>query len=460
MADRAWEEHVRAVDRLGTSYTAIPPGEPVRLAKQTTNLFRARAASSAPGLDVSGLTGVIAVDPDPADGPPTADVQGMCTYEDLVDATLPHGLMPQVVPQLRTITLGGAVTGLGIESTSFRNGLPHESVLEMDIFTGAGEVVTVGPGDELFDAFPNSYGSLGYATRLRIALERVAPYVALRHVRFDDPGLLAKSIEEITQTKEHDGRPVDGLDGVAFAPGEYYLTLARWTDDPSGGIETQVSDYTGQKVYYRSIQQRQTDLLTIYDYLWRWDTDWFWCSGAFGAQHPLVRRLWPASRRRSDVYMRLLKLDRQFAIADRLDRRAGRPLRERVVQDIEVPVDRLAEFLDWFDAEIGMRPVWLCPLVAHRAWTAYPLEPGSTYVNVGFWGTVHVGPDAAQAPKNRAIEAKVHELGGHKSLYSEAFYDADTFDRLYNGPALAAVKRRYDPDDRLTTLYDKAVRSR
>lgn len=379
----------------------------------------------------------------------------MCTYEDLVDATLPYGLMPQVVPQLRTITLGGAVTGLGIESTSFRNGLPHESVIEMDVFTGAGEVVTTRPGDDLFDAFPNSYGSLGYATRLRIALERVPSYVALRHVRFDDPGLLAKTIEEITQAREYAGEPVDGLDGVAFAPGEYYLTLARWTDD---GRNT--SDYTGQQIYYRSIQEKQTDLLTIYDYLWRWDTDWFWCSGAFGAQHPLLRRVWPAGLRRSDVYMRLLKLDRQFAIADRLDRRAGRALRERVIQDVEVPVDRLPEFLDWFDAEVGMRPVWLCPLVARRPWTTYPLEPGTTYVNVGFWGTVHVGPDAVHAPKNRAIEAKVHELGGHKSLYSEAFYDPETFDRLYNGPALAAVKRRYDPDDRLTSLYDKAVRSR
>ena len=31
----------------------------------------------------------------------------------------------------------------------------------------------------------------------------------------------------------------------------------------------------------------------MYDYLWRWDTDWFWCSGAFGVQNPTVRRLWP-----------------------------------------------------------------------------------------------------------------------------------------------------------------------
>ncbi len=465
MSLSALAEHQRAVERLAASYASIPPGEPVRLAKQTTNLFRARAASTAPGLDVSGLTGVISVDAHPAEGPPTADVQGMCTYEDLVDATLPHGLIPTVVPQLRTITLGGAVTGLGIESTSFRNGLPHEAVLEMDVFTGSGEVVTARPDNEhrdLFTAFPNSYGSLGYATRLRIALERVPAYVALRHVRFEDPKLLAEAIEEITRAASYDGERVDGLDGVAFAPGEYYLTLARWTDD----LPQTPSDYTGDQIFYRSVRERRTDLLTTYDYLWRWDTDWFWCSGAFGAQHPVVRRLWPRRYRRSDVYMRLLGLDRRYAIADRLDRRAGRPLRERVVQDIEVPVEALPEFLDWFDAEIGMRPVWLCPLVARGVpgdgtpWSTYPLRPGHTYVNAGFWGTVHVGPEAADAPRNRAIEAKVHELGGHKSLYSEAFYDQATFDDLYGTDNLTAVKHRYDPDDRLTHLYDKAVRRR
>ncbi len=453
---KSWEEHRRAVERLRASYAAIPPGEPVRLAKRTTNLFRPRAATETPGLDVSGLTGVIEVDPVAE----TAEVQGMCTYEDLVDATLPHGLIPLVVPQLRTITLGGAVTGLGIESTSFRSGLPHESVLEMDIFTGAGKVITTQPGEDLFDTFPNSYGSLGYATRLRIRLERVPSHVALRHIRFDDAGLLAKAVAEIVETREHDGQRVDGLDGVAFEPGEYYLTLARWSDDPGP-----TSDYTGRQIYYRSIQELPrngvgVDLLTMYDYLWRWDTDWFWCSGAFGAQHPVLRRLWPRRWRRSDVYMRMLGLDRRFDIADRLDRRAGRPQRERVIQDVEVPVERLPEFLEWFDEEVGMRPVWLCPLIASRDWPTYPLAPDRTYVNAGFWGTVHVGPDAPDAPRNRAIEAKVHQLDGHKSLYSEAFYDPDTFDRLYDGAHLAAVKARYDPDDRLTTLYDKAVRQR
>ena len=133
--------HAAGVERLLESYRAVPATAPVRLAKRTSNLFRTRAKTSAPGLDTSGLTDVIAVDPEAR----TADVAGMCTYEDLVAATLPFGLAPLVVPQLKTITLGGAVTGLGIESTSFRSGLPHESVLEMDILTGAGEVVTASP---------------------------------------------------------------------------------------------------------------------------------------------------------------------------------------------------------------------------------------------------------------------------------------------------------------------------
>ena len=179
VATDARAAHAAGVQRLLASYRSIPENTTVRLAKPTSNLFRARVKNTVKGLDTSRLTGVIAVDPDAR----TADVAGMCTYEDLVAATLRYGLAPLVVPQLKTITLGGAVSGLGIESTSFRNGLPHESVLEMDILTGHGEVLTASPDrhGDLFRTFPNSYGTLGYAVRLKIELEPVKPFVALRH---------------------------------------------------------------------------------------------------------------------------------------------------------------------------------------------------------------------------------------------------------------------------------------
>lgn len=432
----------------------------MRLAKPTSNLFRKRAKSTAKGLDTSGLTGVIGVDAVAQ----TADVAGMCTYEDLVAATLPYGLAPLVVPQLKTITLGGAVTGLGIESTSFRNGLPHESVLEMDILTGSGEIVTASPhqNTDLFRAFPNSYGTLGYSPRLRIELEPVTPFVALRHLRFHTLTDLISTMDRIIETGGLNGERVDYLDGVVFSAAESYLCVGFKTKTAGP-----VSDYTGQQIYYRSIQHpggngaEKHDRLTIHDYLWRWDTDWFWCSRAFGAQHPLIRRFWPRRYRRSSFYWKLIGYDQRFNIADRIEKRHGRPPRERVVQDIEVPIERCVEFLDWFLENVPIEPLWLCPLRLRddsnqgAAWPLYPLRAHHTYVNVGFWSSVPVGPEEGYT--NRRIERKVDELEGHKSLYSDAFYSREQFDDLYGGEAYKTVKKMYDPDSRLLDLYSKAV---
>ncbi len=450
-----------AVRRLLTSFQAVPATETVRLAKKTSNLFRQRERTRTPGLDVSALTGVLDIDRTAM----TADVAGMCTYEDLVSATLAVGLSPLVVPQLKTITVGGALTGLGIESTSFRSGLVHESVLEFDVLTGTGAIVTATPkGDhsDLFFGFPNSYGSLGYATRVRVQLEPVKEFVSLRHLRFSSLLELQNAIDDISKTGTHDGERVDYLDGVVFNARESYLTLGAQTDRPGP-----TSDYTGQQIYYRSIQQRTTDRLTIGDYLWRWDPDWFWCSRAFGAQHPLVRRLWPKRLRRSSFYWKLVAIDRRFGLADRIERLHHRPPMERVVQDIEVPVDGTADFLTWFLDNVPIEPIWLCPLRARaeagappRTWPLYTLDPERTYVNVGFWSAVPTDPGAVEGATNRKIEDRVTAAHGRKSLYSDSFYAPEVFADLYGGEQYHILKSRYDPDRRLLGMYEKTVERR
>ena len=117
---------------------------------------------------------------------------------------------------------------------------------------------------------------------------------------------------------------------------EVYLTLGSWADSAPF-----VSDYTGRDVYYQSIRQLPEDYLTVRDYLWRWDTDWFWCSRAFGAQNPTIRRLWPKQWLRSNVYWKLVALERRYGVKARIDRARGKPELEYVIQDIEVPVARL-----------------------------------------------------------------------------------------------------------------------
>jgi FAD/FMN-containing dehydrogenase len=451
------DRRAAASARLRQQYLSLPPGSKVRLAKPTSNLFRfADERRRAPAsLDISPFTGVPSVDPVRR----IAVTGGMTSYEDLADATLRHGLMPLVVPQLKTITIGGAVCGLGIESTSLRNGLPHESVLEEDILTGDGRIVTAaaeGEHADLYRGFPNSYGTLGYALWLTIELEPVAPYVHLHHFRFGNPRDCMAAIAQIAADGSYRGHQADFVDGTAFSPDELYLTVGAYSE-----IAPWLSDYTRQRIYYQSIRGPRDDFLTIRDYLWRWDTDWFWCSRAFGVQRPLVRAAWPRRYRRSDVYRKLVAIDRRHGLSRAISRRRGEPATESVIQDVEIPVENAAEFYDFFAAQIGMSPVWLCPLRlrSEQSWPLYPLRPGQVYVNFGFWGTVPLPPGAGNGHFNTKIEDKVTELGGHKGLYSTSYYSRDEFSRLYNEPFCERLKRQFDPDGRLAGRYDKCVRA-
>ena len=460
------QRHRAAVETLRRQYTALSAGSSgttspapssVRLAKATSNLFRfTDQRQPRRGLDVSAFGEVLRVDQETR----TARVQGMTTHEHLVDATLRHQMVPLVVPELKTITLGGAVTGLGIESSSLRNGMPHEAVTEMEILTGDGRVVTATAGNEhaaLFRGFPNSYGTLGYALSLTIGLEPVKPYVRLRHVPFSNAKDCVDTVGQIAADGTFDGAAVDFIDGVGFGPDEFYLTLGTYSD-----VAPWLSDYTGQLIYYRSVREFREDFLTIRDYLWRWDTDWFWCSRPFGMQNRWIRPLWPRRYRRSDVYRKLVALDRRYGLTDQMNRSRRTPPQEAVIQDVEIPLDRCADFLAFYFREIGMSPVWLCPLRLRSAepWPLYPLEPGQVYINFGFWGTVPLPPGREDGYRNRLLEDEVPRLGGHKSLYSTAYYSRDEFWRHYNGTAYAELKRAYDPDGRLLDLYDKCVRAR
>jgi FAD/FMN-containing dehydrogenase len=299
---------------------------------------------------------------------------------------------------------------------------------------------------------------LGYALRLRIELEPVSAFVHLRHLRFRDVTACVDAIEEICASGSWDGEEVRFLDGMWCADDEVYLTLGSWSDSAP-----YVSDYTGRHVFYKSIPQRTDDYLTVRDYLWRWDTDWFWCSRAFGAQHPVARALWPKRLLRSNVYWKLVALERRYGLKARIDHARGKADMEYVIQDIEVPASRLGEFLTFLHRQTSMTPVWLCPLVQRDpqvTWDLYPLDPATTYVNVGFWGGVELPAGESEPFHNRAIEREVARLDGRKSLYSTAFYPEDEFWASYGGSTYELLKKTYDPDGRLLGLYEKTVQRR
>ncbi|HEX8011535.1 MAG TPA: FAD-binding oxidoreductase [Casimicrobiaceae bacterium] len=420
----------------------------VGLAKPTSNLFRDRAPRRAPRINLKHFNRVLAIDT--ATG--TVEAEGMTTFVDLADATLEHGLMPQVVPQLKSITLGGALAGVGIEATSFKYGLVHDTVASFEVLTGDGRILTCTRDNEhrdLFYGFPNAYGTLGYALKVTQRTLPVKPYVHIEHHRYTDPAACFAEVAHFAATRD-----TAFLDGVVFTPGELYLVRASFVE-----TAPYLSDYTYEQIYYRSIGDRASDFLRVRDYLWRWDTDWFWCSKNVGAQNPLLRRLYGRERLNSITYQKIMRWNSRHGLTRAWNRLTGvHP--ESVIQDVDIPLERAAEFLEFFNAEIGILPVWICPIKAPPAserFALYPLKPEALYVNFGFWDVVRDHSARPAGYYNRKVERKVEALGGIKSLYSDSYFTEEEFWRSYDRDAYRALKKRYDPAGALGDLYAKTV---
>ena len=440
------KEYAERRDRLVAAFHGRG-SKPLALAKDTSNLFRDRARDRSHRLDVRAFHHVLAIDP--AAG--WLETEGMATYEDVVSASVAAGVMPAVVPQLKTITLGGAAAGVGIEASSFRHGLVHESLLAIDVLTGDGQVRTCTPDNEhrdLFFGFPNSYGTLGYALKLRARAVPVKPVVELRNRRFSAPPEFFAAMAEACAAS------VDFVDGVFFGPGDLVLSTGRFVP-----TAPHLSDYSFEKIFYKSLHERATDYLSTRDFIWRWDTDWFWCSKNVGAHIPWIRRLYGRKRLGSRTYQKIMRWNSRWGVTRALDRLRGGHA-EAVIQDIDVPLENATAFLDFFRREIGIAPVWICPIgtsPAAQRFSLYPMRPRQLYANFGFWDVVRRGNTRADGHFNRMIESEVERLGGIKSLYSDSYYEREAFWRIYGGDAYRVLKTRYDPDGAFPDLYDKCV---
>lgn len=429
----------------------IQSGCKLALGKKTSNLFRNRHVPKK-SLDVSSFNQVLNIDKKTL----VAEVEAMTTYEALVEETLKHDCLPTVVPQLKTITIGGALTGLAIESSSFRYGLVHETILEFDLLLGDGTVVTCRPDNEykdLFFAFPNTYGSLGYALKVKVQLIPVKKYIKLTHLHFTDPKHCFQQLNELCEANRVSG-PVSYIDGVAFGKNDLRITLGEFCDEAP-----YLSDYTYRNIYYRSIQNRAQDYLTTRDYIWRWDSDWFWCSSHFGMQNPVLRLLFGKFLLKSSVYWKMMSIANNNRFIQFLTKKLKKTT-ETIIQDVLIPIQRCEEFYDFFNQEIGITPIWLCPSQNYRSDVKYDfwdLPANTLFVDFGFWDKVAAGH--SQGYYNMLIEDKVAKLQGMKSLYSDVYYTEEQFWNIYNKERYDKVKHKYDPDNGLKYLYEKVKRS-
>ena len=378
----------------------------------------------------------------------TLEVEGLITFEQLVTYSLSHGFLPPVAPELKHITLAGATVGIGIESSCFRYGFVHDSLLEADVLLPEGRIVTCSPENEfadLFSGLPNSYGTLGYILRAKIKLIPAEPFVQIENHRYDSVHRYLDAMEQATREPD-----IDFVEGLFFKNDEFYLTTGRMVSQAPS-----VEDIYRENIFYKMLRREARFYLPTFDYIFRYDPDWFW-NLPEGGFYNLFRRFAPRALRSSGFYSRYTSAKHRL---NRLLGRDGQTGLEQLIQDWELPWEQAAEFTLYALENVDLQGLpWVgAPIQTPRSPTNYPVLPNALYFNVGCYCHTPKPRQDTDYYYTRILDKKCFDLGGIKMLYSSSFLSRDEFDRIYNGNRYRELKQKYDPGYCFGDLYKKCV---
>jgi FAD/FMN-containing dehydrogenase len=387
-------------------------------------------------VDVRALNEIVALD---VAGRRCVAEPGL-TFADLVERTLPHGLVPMLVPELKTITVGGAVSGCSVESMSYKYGGFHDSCVAYEVVSAKGEVRRCSRERDglLFDMLHGSYGTLGILTELEFQLIPAKPFVRMEYRRYGS----AEAFQEAMLA--HCAAPdVDFIDGIAHAPDQFVLCIGRFAESAP-----RTSSYTFLDIYYRSTLAKEEDYLTAADYLFRYDTECHWLTKTLPGMETRVMRLLFGKV--------LLGSTNLLTWSKRLRRVLKLRKHPPVVVDVFIPHRRFREFCVWYEEAIDFYPLWIVP---YRIPRPYPWVSDEHRARMGddlcidcaVYGKRNDGP----VNFARLLEEKTFELGGVKTLISENHYDRERFWSIYHRENYERVKREMDPENLFRDLYDK-----
>lgn len=175
-------------------------------------------------IDMSALNQIHEIDAG------SALVDAGVRWIDLIAATAPLGKSPPTLTDFIGLSVGGTLSVGGIGGQAFRHGLQVDNVLELEVVTGKGHLVTCSPTENaaLFHAVRAGLGQFGIIVRARIKLVAVAPMVRTYTAVYTDLATLTADQEAAADSDDF-----DYVEGSAFWAGtgwQYQIELARYYD--------------------------------------------------------------------------------------------------------------------------------------------------------------------------------------------------------------------------------------
>jgi delta24-sterol reductase len=412
-----------------------------------------------------------------------ARVEPLVNMGQITRVTVPMNLALAVVAELDDLTVGGLINGYGIEGSSHLYGLFSDTVVAFEVVLADGRLVRATKDNEfsdLFYAIPWSQGTLGLLVAAEIKLIPIKEYMRLTYMpaRGNLRELAQAYIDSFAPRDGDQSKVPDFVESMIYTPTEAVHMTGRYASKEEakkkGNVINSVGwwfkpwfyqhaqtalkrgefvEYIPTRQYYhrhtRCLYWEGKLILPFADQWWfRWTMGWL--------MPPKVS---------------FLKATQGEAIRNYYHEM-------HVIQDMLVPLYKVADALEFQHREMEIYPIWLCP---HRLFklpvktTVYP-EPGfeeahrqgdtefaQMYTDVGIYYTpapVFRGEAFDGAEAVRRMEKWLIENHGFQPQYAVSELSERDFWRMFDGSLYNSCREKYRAVGTFMSVYYKSKKGR
>jgi len=416
----------------------------------TSNTLRNRSKK---GIDLSALNHILEIQPE------WISVEPRVTFQELCTETLKLGLLPPVVPEFTSITVGGAVMGAALESSSHKFGQVNDICLEYEVILGNGELVRASPEEnpDLFYGLSGSYGTLGILTKIKLRLVKAEKYVHLSYQRLPIKELLSFLTSE---------QSAEFVEGIALNRESGVAITGKMTSQAKQPIFRQNRYWSPWYIQHITENQRHEFCMSMEEYLFRLDRGAFWM-GQYVLSIPAMIRLLlhigiPKLSKHTlhpNLFFRLLfgwalSSQRLYRIWHHVPKEVSENL--FFVHDFYAPFSKVDEVFASFVEQTEIFPIWLCPIKGTD--TPQILAPHfgkDKFLNIGIYG---MPKSSLSTPELSAkLEKEIAHFGGRKMLYSYTYYDRENFSKIYDEASYSALRNKFFAEEAFPHIYNKII---
>ncbi|MDR3624571.1 MAG: FAD-binding protein [Chlamydiales bacterium] len=455
---KAIQEHFK---RISAEKISLQPAKNLQSNMTLERHYKEKTAN----LNINNLNAIISINKE------YVHVEPKVTMDMLLKETLSENLVPYVLPEFKGITVGGAIMGASLESSSHAFGQFNDNCIEYEVLLDDGSVVIATPTEnsDLFYALSSSYGTLGIILSAKIKLTRASKWVLLEYHHFTDNKKMLIALENFYS----ENTAPDYIEAIIFSKSHSVIITGKKVFTLLKQIKKNHL-YCQKPWFYSHVEQAtEKELVPLYDYLFRYDKGAFW----MGSYLANWRSLWQYLTKVKDnkpltthqkvpssilnemvplIFGKFLGSTNLYKALHAMPK--GWFKNNFVVQDFYIPVEKALEFIEHAIETTQIFPLWVCPIKSTQSGQIlaphYTTED-SMLLDIGIYGAPRTDLGAIYHTKD--LEKKAFMLNGRKMLYADTFYTKNEFWAIYQKSSYDFIRKTYHADKAFLPIDEKVL---